>query len=187
VAFVEFWALPFVIAAVVAIRYKRFGLACAMTFSAAAIRELCVALLLGGIFAALRYRRAAWPWVVAIVAWLALFAWHVRELTPYLSASGSEPPLLRNGGLASVASMAGPYTFGFGLVVVVLAAWRTRGLPEWWLSIGLIVLIPAAGVFTSRFHWGILVFPTAVALLGSESKVFPRRPRELTASPPAPS
>ncbi len=172
-AFVEFWALPLTIASILAIKRERYAAACGLALSAALVRELCVLLIVGGAVAALRYHRRVSPWVAAGIAWIAFFAWHVRQLTPFLSSTGSEPPLLRSGGLEAVASMAGPYTFGIGRAVSVVAVWRTRGMPEWWLTIGLIALIPMAGVLTARFHWGILVFPSAVALLGSDKALFP--------------
>src|SRR5436305_1973619 len=51
-AFVEFWALPWVIGAMLAIRAGRYGLACVLAFGVATIRELCVLLLIGGAIAA---------------------------------------------------------------------------------------------------------------------------------------
>ena len=42
---------------------------------------------------------------------------------------------------------------------------RARFRPEWWAAIPILVLIPLAGVWTSRTYWGLLVLPVAAALL----------------------
>jgi hypothetical protein len=165
--FVEIWAVPFAVASVLAIRKERWVLAALMALSAALVREQALLLILGGLLAALVYKRFLWPWLTALAAWTLFLAWHFSQARPYLVADGREPPLLGGGRLGMMAEMAGPYTFGAGLVIVVFAVWKARWTPAWWLAAPLIVAIPLAGLFTFRFHWGFLVLPVALSLAGS--------------------
>ena len=162
---VEFWCLPFVTSAILAIERDRWSGACALAFVAALLRELCAPLLLGGAFAAWRAKRPVWPWLVATAAWIGAFTWHAIQASSHLSAAGGEKELFLSGGLRSMVEMAGPYSYGIGLVVVTVAVIVARGRPEWWFAIGLVAGIPLIGLLIDRPAWGILALPTAAALL----------------------
>jgi hypothetical protein len=107
-----------------------------------------------------------WPWLVSLAAWSAFLAWHVTQVRPYLVAVGKEQPMFGGGGFNAVAAMAGPYTFGVGLAIVVYTLWKTRWTPAWWMAGPLLILIPLAGVVLDRNYWGFMVLPTALALIG---------------------
>jgi hypothetical protein len=164
--FVELWVVPLCVGAVFAIRRDSWGWAVVLALCAALIREQAVLVLLGRSVAAWRYRRTVWPWLASVAAWSAFLAWHISQVRPYLVPVGREQPLLGGGGLDSVAAMAGPYTYGVGLAVVVYALWRTRWTPGWWMVSPMLILIPLAGLVLDRNYWGFLVLPTALALLG---------------------
>ena len=164
--FLELWAVPFCIAAILAIRRDKWVWAAVFALCGSLIREQAVLVLLGGLVAAWRCRGVLWPWLVSITAWAGFFAWHVGQVRPYLAAVGKEQPLVVGGGLAAVVAMAGPYTFGIGLAIVVYALWKTRWSAAWWLVAPLLVFIPLAGLAIARNYWGFLVLPTALALAG---------------------
>lgn len=165
-AFVEVWTLPLMVGAVLAIRRDRWALAALLALGAASIREFAVLMLVGGLVAAWLYRKALWPWLAALAAVVAFYAWHYTQAQPYLVAQGAEPPTVGTGSIWAMVTMAGPYTFGVGLVIAAAAVWTQRRTPAWWLAAPVLVAIPLAGLFTSRFHWGLMVLPLAVALLG---------------------
>jgi len=100
--FLELWAVPFCIAAILAIRRDKWVWAAVFALCGSLIREQAVLVLLGGLVAAWRCRGVLWPWLVSITAWAGFFAWHVGQVRPYLAAVGKEQPLVVGGGLAAV-------------------------------------------------------------------------------------
>lgn len=162
-AFVETWAVPFCIGSVLALRRGAWGWAALLALCAALVREQAVLLLLGGLLGAWHYRKMLWPWLAGLIAWASYLMWHIGQARPYLVEQGRQPPIL-DGHPGAVLEMAGPATFGLGFLLVVAVLWHTRWTPEWWLVAPLLALIPLAGLLTSRFHWGILVLPVALAV-----------------------
>jgi hypothetical protein len=122
-------------------------------------------LLVGGAFAAWRRNQPVWPWIAASSVWVAYFGWHALQASSHLSDVGGEKELFFSGGVRSVVQMAGPYSYGIGLVVVTVALIVARGRPEWWFSIGVVGGIPAVGILVDRPAWGILALPAATTLL----------------------
>jgi hypothetical protein len=165
-AFVELWTVPFCIGSVIAIRRGAWGWAAILALCAALVREQAVLVLLGGLVAAWYYGRSLWPWLASLTTWSAFLAWHICQVQPYLVSVGREQPMVGGGGAGAVAAMAGPYTYGLGLAIVVYALWKTRWTASWWLVAPLLILVPLSGLVVARNYWGFLVLPTALALLG---------------------
>jgi len=165
-AFVEAWALPTLVGALVAIRADRWTVAAILALGAAVIREQAALVLVGGLAAAVVSRKPKAPWLLALGAFAGFLAWHAMQVQPFLVDAGVDIPLLGGGGVGSILAMAGPSSSVLGLAVVCWAIWRARFRPEWWAAIPILVLIPLAGTLTSRTYWGLLVLPLAAALLG---------------------
>lgn len=161
---VEFWALPLVLAAMLAMRSDRWALACVAVLAAALTRELCAPLLVSGAVAAAIARRPIWTWGLAAAGWAAFYMWHAGQAI--VVPSGSEESLLGTGGIRAALWMSAPALGIVGLAVIVVALWRARFASEWWLTLPLVVGIPLVGFFANRGYWGILVFPVALGLLG---------------------
>jgi len=163
---VEFWVLPLLLGAMLALRRDRWSLAVVLILLAALVRELAVPCLVFGGIAAWRAGRPVRPWVLATGAWTAFYALHVALARPWLVAGGNEAPMIGTGGLDGFLAMAG---IGLGIVapvIVVYAIWHARFRSEWWLVLPLIVGIPLVGFFIMRLYWAVLVFPLAIGLLG---------------------
>jgi hypothetical protein len=163
---VEIWALPLVLAAILAIRRDRWTLAALCVLAAALVRETVAPVLVSGAVAAWLAYRPLRPWLIASAAWVAFLAWHLGQVP--LSPTGTEMSLVGTGGLWSALNMAGPAIAPVGAIATVVALWRARFTPEWWLSLPLLVGIPLTGFIVSRDYWGILVFPIALALAGPQ-------------------
>src|SRR5262245_16703276 len=138
-AWVEFWALPLVLAAMLAIRDDRWTTACICAFGAASIRELAAPLLVSGLIAALLFGRPWKPWAIAAGSYVALFAVHAHLAAKHIAASGFEGPLVGTGGSAYLFDMAAPALGVFGFAAVVWAFWRGRFTAEWWLVAPLVI------------------------------------------------
>jgi hypothetical protein len=172
---IELWALPLVLAAILAIRRDRWTLAAVCVLAAALVRETVAPVLVAGAVAAWLSHRSLRPWLIASAAWLSFLAWHLSHVL--LSPTGTEMSLVGTGGLWAALNMAGPAIAPVGAIVTVIALWRARFTPEWWLTLPLLVGIPLIGLIASRDYWGILVFPVALALAGPQPR---QRPEEAT-------
>jgi hypothetical protein len=163
---VEFWALPLVLAAMLAIRRDRWTLAACLLLAGALIRELVAPCLILGCVAAWQSQKPLRPWMAAVAAWCVFYAIHTRMAAPYLSAAGSEFPLAGTSALRGVLAMASINLGLVGLAIVICALWVARFRPEWWIALPLVVGIPVVGLTIYRLYWAVLVFPVALALLG---------------------
>jgi hypothetical protein len=192
--YVETWALPFMIGAVLAIRRDRWTLAACLVLAACLIRELAFPMLIGGLIAAFVYRKPSAPWLAAGGAFLAFLGWHSAKVHPFLVEHGKQAALTGQGGAWAMVQMAGPLTYGLAFVVVALVVWRQRLSAAWWLAAPVLVLIPLAGLITYRPYWGIVVLPVALALVKldgtpprSDNAGMDRRPSTALASLRPPS
>lgn len=163
-AFVEVWALPFMVGAMLAVDWERWGVAALLALGAACVREQAALMLIGGLLGAIVCRKAWWPWTAAILAAVGFYAWHTAQVQPFLVPDGHQPPTTGDGGAWAMVTMAGPYTFGLGLTFVCYILWKQRLRPAWFLAAPVLVAVPLSGLVTSRFHWGLLVLPLALAL-----------------------
>jgi len=182
-AWVEFWALPLVLAAMLAIRDDRWTAACICAFGAAAIRELAAPLVVSGLIAALIFDRPWKPWALATGTYVGLFAIHAHLAATHIAPSGFEGPLVGTGGSAYLFDMAAPALGVFGFAAVAWAFWRGRFTAEWWLVGPLVIGIPLLGLVMGRSYWGILVFPIAIPLLWADRQRPPTRTRDVIRLP----
>jgi hypothetical protein len=170
---IEYWALPFVLAAMLSIRRDRWAFAAVCILMAALVRETVAPLFLSGALAAWLAHRSVRPWLLSLVAWTAFLYWHLQQVR--LSPNGQEMRLVGTGGFGSMIDMMSPALGLLGAAVVCYAIWHGRFTAEWWLTLPLLVGIPLSGLVVSRDYWGILVFPVALVLAGThEPRVRPR-------------
>lgn len=165
---VEFWALPFVLASIMAIRHDRWGLAAVAVLCGALVRETVAPVMVSGLVAAWVGRRSPGPWLSACLVWTIVYVWHLDHVL--LSPVGTEKALVGTGGLEAAINMAAPALGVGGAVVVAYAVWHARFTAEWWLTLPITLGIPAAGLVASRSYWGILVFPVALVLAWSREQ-----------------
>jgi hypothetical protein len=161
----EIWALPFILIAMLGIRRERWWLAAASALAAALIRETAVLVLVGGTVGALILRRPLVPWIAACFAWAAFMVWHISQVFPRLVPSPTGPASA--GSVIHALDMFGAWLIPLSAVIVGYALWRSRFTAEWFLVAPALICIPLAGLWLYRPYWSYLVFPPAVALLGS--------------------
>lgn len=165
---VEIWALPLIVASIVAWRRERRWIAAAaFALAAVLVRELVAGLLVGGLLVAWRSRRPVWPWLAAVVAAAAMWIAHDRWAGPYLVSQGHEAELIGSGqppwtitammatGLPAPV-IVGPLLWG----LTVRRLWRLDRELLGYLS--LLLLLPFTGLLVGRNYWGFLVAPLLV-------------------------
>jgi hypothetical protein len=158
---VELWAVLPALGAV-ALWHRRHDLpAAALATCAAFLREHLALLVVGGAVQAWREQRRVWPWLVGLVSFAGYYLWHAARSLPFVAEIGFEQALFGRGAISHVGLMAGfglPASVVFGPLLVGIALWRSgRGL----MTVGLL-LLPLAGLITSRPYWGLMVVPVAM-------------------------
>ena len=167
---VEYWTLPLVLGALLAIRKERWILGLCLILLAALSRELVAPLLVTGAIGASVAGERVWPWLVGACTWAAFFMLHAAEVLPRLADRGFEKPLIDPSGISGVLSQSGAFAGVAGLLLAVYVLWTRRLTAIWFVTLPLVAGIPLAGVITDRVYWSILVLPVAVALLGFPSR-----------------
>jgi hypothetical protein len=174
---VEYWTLPLVLGALLAIRRERWIFALCLILLAALSRELVAPLLVTGAIGASVAGERVWPWLVGACTWVGFFMWHAAEVLPRLADRGFEKPLIDPSGISGVLSQSGAFAGAAGLLLVAYVLWTRRLTAIWFVALPLVAGIPLAGVITDRVYWSILVLPVAVALLGFPPREERRDPR----------
>jgi hypothetical protein len=163
---VEYWTLPLVLGALLAIQKQRWILGLCLILLAALSRELAAPVLVTGAIGASVAGTRVWPWLVGVCTWVGFFVWHTAEVLPRLADRGFEKPLIDPSGISGVLSQSGAFAGAAGLLLVVYVLWTRRLTAIWFVTLPLVAGIPLAGIITDRVYWSILVLPVAVALLG---------------------
>jgi hypothetical protein len=164
---VELWVLPLTAGAVVAWLRHRDRTAAGLALAAALVRETTAGLLLGGLVAAHRAKRARWPWLTAIGVLIGVSLLHAHLASPYLVEHGTESPLLLTGrppwsvfrwmgfGLP-LGPLVGPIVWALAVARVV----RDRRLSDFMIFF---LLMPIGGFLITRDYWGALLVPFTLA------------------------
>jgi hypothetical protein len=163
---VEYWTLPFVLGALLAVRWRRWTVAMCLVLVAALCRELVAPMLLTGAIGAWVAGQLVWPWLIGAMTWVVFFTWHALQVLPRLAERGFEKPLIDPGGLNGVLSQSGAFAGAAGLLLIGYVIWTRRWTAAWFVALPLVAGIPMVGFVTDRNYWSILVLPVAVALVG---------------------
>ena len=169
-AVVELWAAPASVATLLAWKRERKASAAWFALLAFAIRELAAGMLVFGLIASLRHRRARLHWIGACTVAAVFYLVHSHEAMKYLVAHGTgvQLPLFGTGGPSSVAAMMG-FAIPVGIVVGPLL-WSAAVVRCWRIghdaALGLLAL-PLTGFAVDRPYWGLVSLP-AVAIFGTE-------------------
>jgi hypothetical protein len=178
---VELWGCLIVIGAVFAWSHGYRILAVVLGTVAALVRETTVLFLIGGLIAAHRSKQRRWPWIAGLAISATSFALESHFVSPYLSAHGTESPLLGTGrppfsiarwmgfGLP-IGPILGPILWVVACLALLGELPRVRGQRRWSPPHGFDELLlpylalPILGVLVTRDYWGVLVVPFTLAL-----------------------
>ena len=162
----ELWGAPLVLAAALALRRDRDGLAAALCVLATVTRELFGLSLLVGLLMG-RDRR---PWALGIGVVGAAAALHVRLAGQVVESDGFDPPLRAyESYLSYVSPGSGVPSLLLGLAILLAAAvgfWLHRDRRELWflaLSLGPVLVLGAWG---GRAYWALTWCGAASAAAG---------------------
>lgn len=175
----EIWGLPFLLAAALAVRHRRWALAAVAVAVAALLREIFVLPLLVGLAVSPRRR----PWVVALVVVAALGLVHAALAGHILVPDGREPAFGKSGLspryiLSALSPSDRPAGWLLGVTGNVLGF---LGLHRWWkddpaarLVLPFAAVMVPLTVFLGREYWALSFGPAVMCFAPAGLAAFER-------------